>query len=87
MKLLSVFLGLELVQCVVGFEYVHPPGISDRHTCSGVSSTDISAACVSKCWDNSKYVSSCTGANETMCLCQDADFQNVGSAAHEGNMS
>ncbi len=31
-----------------------------------------------KCWDNSKYVSSCTKLNETLCLCDDAHFQNVG---------
>lgn len=33
--------------------------------------------CVSKCWDNSKYVSTCVKANETQCLCEDADFQSV----------
>ena len=34
-------------------------------------------ACVSKCWDNSKYVSSCLKANETQCFCQDTEFQSV----------
>ncbi|CAD6592940.1 MAG: hypothetical protein ASARMPRED_006854 [Alectoria sarmentosa] len=33
--------------------------------------------CVSKCWDNSKYVSTCVKANETQCLCEDAEFQSV----------
>ena len=36
--------------------------------------------CVSKCWDNSKYVSSCVKANETQCLCEDAEFQSVRTA-------
>lgn len=35
--------------------------------------------CVSNCWDNSKYVSTCTKGNETLCLCKDAHFQNVGN--------
>lgn len=33
--------------------------------------------CASKCWDNSKYVSTCVKANEAQCLCEDADFQSV----------
>lgn len=33
--------------------------------------------CVSKCWDNSKYVSTCSKDNETQCLCEDAEFQSV----------
>lgn len=36
-----------------------------------------SPACVSKCWDNSKYVSSCLKANETQCFCEDTEFQSV----------
>lgn len=36
--------------------------------------------CVSKCWDNSKYVSTCVQVNETQCLCEDADFQSVRNA-------
>ena len=33
--------------------------------------------CASKCWDNSKYVSTCVQANEIQCLCEDAEFQSV----------
>lgn len=33
--------------------------------------------CVSKCWENSKYVSTCLKANETQCLCKDTEFQSV----------
>lgn len=35
-------------------------------------------ACMPKCWDNSRYVSPCTTLHETLCLCEDARFQNVG---------
>lgn len=36
--------------------------------------TEVSA-CVSKCWENSKYVSNCT--TNITCLCSDAEFQAV----------
>ena len=32
---------------------------------------------MSKCWDNSIYVSTCVKANETQCLCEDSEFQSV----------
>jgi len=38
---------------------------------NGVESLD----CASKCWDNSKFVSSCT--NEAKCLCEDSEFQSA----------
>ena len=34
------------------------------------------AGCVSKCWDNSKYVTDC--GNDDACLCEDPSFQSVG---------
>lgn len=32
---------------------------------------------MSKCWENSKYVTACVKANENQCLCEDAEFQSV----------
>ena len=32
--------------------------------------------CVVKCWDNSRFVSTCN--NEAKCLCEDNEFQSVG---------
>ena len=34
--------------------------------------------CLPRCWDNSQYVATCNVANETPCLCEDSQFQNVG---------
>ena len=34
-------------------------------------------ACVSSCWENSKYISICVKVDEIQCLCEDAEFQSV----------
>lgn len=51
-------------------------GIGLLHSVIGLKTLE-SPGCVSKCWDNSKYVSTCSKDNETQCLCEDAEFQSV----------
>lgn len=79
MKLQAVLLGLGLVGCVVTLDHVKSPGNSDDdRMLSGHRKLTRTQACMPNCWDNSKYVSPCTKPNETLCLCDDAQFQNVG---------
>lgn len=51
-------------------------GIGLLHSAVGLKTLE-SPVCVSKCWENSKYVSTCVQANETQCLCEDAEFQSM----------
>ena len=71
-----------MVQSVAGLETLQSPGILIYLSHVGTPKTLLICMqdCVSKCWDNSKYVSACLKVNETQCLCEDADFQSVRTA-------
>lgn len=73
-----ILYGIGLLQTVIGLKAFEPPGNSLFFpTCARQDDANLQQGCVSKCWDNSKYVSTCVKANETQCLCEDAEFQSV----------
>lgn len=51
-------------------------GLGLLHIVVGFDSQQ-SPDCVSRCWNNSKYVSTCLEADGNLCLCEDDEFQNV----------
>ena len=78
----TMFFCIGMVQSVAGLETLQSPGILFCLSHVGIPMTPLICMqdCVSKCWDNSKYVSTCVKVNETQCLCEDADFQSVRTA-------
>ena len=77
-----MFFCFGMVQSVAGLETLQSPGILFCLSHVGTLRTPLICMqdCVSTCWDNSKYISTCVKVNETQCLCEDADFQGVRTA-------
>lgn len=71
--------GIGLLHSVVGLKTLESPGNSFSLPPFVLARTTLirELGCASKCWDNSKYVSTCVQANEIQCLCEDAEFQSV----------
>ena len=80
MKLQAVLVGLGLLHIVIGFGSQQSPGkLVQYQTLLHLLKILIATLdCLSRCWNNSKYVSTCLEANGNQCLCKDDEFQNVG---------
>ena len=73
-----IFLVFGLFQSAVGLKAPDSPGIIFLFPISPRQSTLMSKqACMSQCWNNTKFVSACAEANKAQCLCTDAGFQSV----------
>ena len=79
MKLQAVLVGLGLLHIVMGFGSQQSPGkLFEKIFLHLLKILIAKPDCVSRCWNNSKYVSTCLEADGNQCLCEDDEFQNVG---------
>ena len=76
MKFQEILLMLGLCSTVVAGMAANAPSKQPAKSVSDLfQKADKLTVCALKCWENSKYVSSCH--SEIQCLCEDAEFQSV----------
>ena len=80
MKLQAVLVGLGLLHVVMGSGNQQSPGklFRIKHLSNILKILTSTLECVSRCWNNSKYVSTCVEGDGNLCLCEDDEFQSVG---------
>ena len=78
MKMHSMLVGYGLVCSIASFD-IDSPGKPELPITVQAVKSNSRPGCVTKCWDYSKYVSTCATLDEESCLCEDGQFQNVGT--------
>lgn len=71
-----------LLNSVWCFSALSPPGEYRLILSVSIMMLTNLIVCVTKCWDNSKFVSTCS--SETSCLCKDVFFQSVSVFSSKG---